>query len=80
MTASSLPGVFHKRKLFSDIVSTKKSALIYPSFLPVCCQGLGSSIGRASHRKCECVTSIPTASPEIFFSRKENLGTCIQVL
>ena len=27
-------------------------------FPPYCFEGLGSSIGRASHRRCECVGSI----------------------
>ena len=54
-------------------------ALVYPFSPPPCSQGLGSSIGRASHRKCEGVGSIPTQVLR-FFSLKKNLGTCIQVL
>ena len=52
-------------------------ALVYPSFPPPCSQGLGSSIGRASHRRCECVGSIPTQVLRVFL---DYLGTCIQVL
>ena len=52
------------------------------SFPPGCSEGLGSSIGRASHRRCECVCAWVQSlkSREIFFCKKENLGTCIQVL
>ena len=54
-------------------------ALVYPFSLQACSQGLGSLIGRASHRRCECVGLISTQVLR-FFSWKENLGTCIHVL
>ena len=44
-----------------------------PSFPPPCSQGLDNSIGRASHRRCESVGSIPTQVLR-FFSKKKILG------
>ena len=39
-----------------------------------CSQGLGSSIGRATHRRCECVGSIPTQVLRFLFPER-NVGT-----
>ena len=50
-----------------------------PSSPPPAPKGLDSSIGRASHWRCEVVGSIPTQVPGLFSSEKD-LGTCIQVL
>ena len=38
-------------------------ALVYPSSPPSCYQGLGTSIGRASHWRYECVGSISSLVP-----------------
>ena len=46
-----------------DAMDTKKLTLVYPS-------GLGSSAGRASHRKCEDVGSIPTQVFECYWFEK----------
>ena len=75
MTVSSLPGVFHKRKLLSD-VRYQEPALVAIPFLPhhVAPKGLVTHL--VEHHTGDVSGFDPHSSPKIFFSRL----VCIQVL
>ena len=74
MHITARPGVFHRRSCNGH----QELALVYPSSPPPYSQGFGSSIDRASHRRCECVCVISTQI--LRFISQKNLGTCTQVL
>ena len=62
--------VYRAFSITSYVIGTKKLTLVYPTPHPLAPSGLGSSTGRAAHRRCEGVGSIPTQVLRFFLRKK----------